>query len=205
MSRSALSALNRTEATGNVVRVEELASIAFPSGTVYVTSADRALVFGGNTYLPSGVYGGASGFAETPDLKPRQISIKISGLDAALLTKLLNDNYHYAEINVYLGFLNEARQLVADPYPIGHRLYMSHPVITLGERSGEVVISAETLDIHNRRNSAALATPESQRRRYPGDTGMDKVRVIAETEIEWGGRRYPPGNQRDPRNVTYER
>ena len=187
MTRSSLAALNRAEAIAPVARVVALLDIAFPSGTLYATSSERAITYNGNRYLPSGVFTEATGISEKIDLKASRVSIKMSGLDSGLITKLMNDAYHFAETNLYLGFLDENWKLVADPYPIGDSLLMSGAIITLDSQSGAVEISAETLDILNARSSAQLATPESQKLRYSGDTGMDDVRAIMEMELEWGG------------------
>lgn len=193
MSRSNLTAANRGEATAAVVRMVGLLDIAFPSGTIYANSGDHALTYNGQSYLASAVMVDAvSGIGETTDLRARRVSIKLNGCDASLITKLMDDAYHFAEVNVYLGFLDDEGQLVADPYPVGHSLFMSSATISLDTGSGAVEISAETPEVLDTRSSEALATPESQALRYTGDTGMDAVRQIMETEIEWGGKRYSP-------------
>ena len=187
MTRSTLATANATEAAANSARMVILLDIAFPSGTLYATSAERPIPHNGNRYVPSGVFSDAQGFAETLDLKARRISIRMSGVDASLITKLMNDAYNFAQANVYLGFCDDNWKLVADPHALGDSLLLSGASITLDQGSGVVEINAETRDILNARSSAQLATPESQRLRYPGDTGMDAVRAIMDMEVEWAG------------------
>lgn len=207
MTRSNLSTANATEAAANSVRAAVLLDVAFPSGTLYATSCERPIVYNGTRYNPSGAFGSASGNAESTDLKARRISISLSGIDASLRTKLLDDAFHFAEVNLYLALCDENWKPVADPYPIGDSLLMSGAIITLDQGSGAVEISAETLDIFNARSSAALATPESQKLRYSGDTGMDDVRAIAEMEVEWGGARVvvPYGTSGSLGGIRHER
>lgn len=188
MSRSNLTAANRGEATAAVVRMVGMLDIAFPSGTVYANSGDHALTYNGNSYLASAVMVDAvGGIGETTDLKARRVSIRLNGCDSSLITKLMDDSYHFAEVNVYLGFLDDEGQLVGDPYSVGDSLFMSSATISLDAGSGAVEISAETPEVLDARSSEALATPQSQKLRYAGDTGMDDVRKIMETEIEWAG------------------
>lgn len=188
MTRSNLSTANADEAAAPAVRAAMLLDIAFPSGTLYATTAERPIIYNGIRYNPSGIFNGSKGITETSDLKPKRISINLSGVDSGLKTKLVNDAYHYAETNLYLAFCDENWKPVADPYPLGESLIMSGAVITLDQDAGTVEVSAETLDIFNQRSSAALATPESQKLRYAGDTGMDAVRPITEAELIWAGR-----------------
>ena len=189
MTRSNLSSGNRTESTAAAVRMVGLLDIAFPSGTIYANDGDKSLTYNGNAYLPSSVLvSDVSGISETVDLRARRVSIKLSGVDSSLINKLLSDAWHYAEINLYQGFLSEAGALVADPFPLGDSLLMSGASISLDTNTGQVEVSAETLDIFNNRSSAALATPESQKLRYATDTGMNAVRALMELEVAWGGR-----------------
>lgn len=188
MSRSNLTAANRTEATAASLRMVAMLDIAFPSGTLYATSGDHALTFNGNTYSPTGVMvGDPQGLAETVDLSARRISVQMSGLDSSLITKLMGDAYNYATANLYVGFLNERGALVGDPYVVGNALRLSQCTVSLNQGTGAVEVSAETLEVLDARSSAQLATPESQHLRYPGDVGMDDVRAIMEMEVIWGG------------------
>ena len=189
MTRSTLATANATEAAANSPRVVVLLDIAFPSGTLYATSAERPIAYNGNRYNPSGSFTEANGFAETLDLKARRVSIRMSGVDAALITKLMDDAYNFAEANIYLAFCDENWKLVTDPHVLGDALLLSGASITLDQGSGMAEINAETRDILNARSSAQLATPESQQLRYPGDSGMNAVRVIMDIEVEWAGLR----------------
>lgn len=196
MTRSTLSAANQTEVAKAALRVEFFMELAFPGGTIRITTADRDITWGGNTYTAKALLLDAGAVSESSDLKARRIAFKLSGVDGPLLTRIRTDAWHYARVQFYIGFFTEAWALVADPYALGDELLMSHSQLRLGEGTAEVELSAETWDIFGERDSAVLATPETQRQRYPGDSGMDRVAILMTQEIQWGGvfARVPSGS-----------
>lgn len=198
MTRSTLDAANRTEATAAVVRVAEFAEFAFPGGTIRCTTADRDITFGGNTYSGNAALIDAGVIGESADLKARRLAIRLSGLDSALISRILTDDYHYAAVNVWLGFFDDEGQLVADPHVLAEDLLMSGATLTLDTGSGDIELSAEYFDIFAQRDSAALCTPQSQKLRYAGDTGMDRVARLVTQEVVWGGQYLYPGQIRTP-------
>lgn len=187
MTRSTLVTANRTEIGKSAARVAEFAEFDFPGGTIRVTTADRDVPWGGYTWVAQALLKDYGAISEASDLKARRTSLKLSGIDSNLLARIMADAYQFANVQVYLGFFDANWKLVADPYPMGDGLLMSNCILTLDAKTGEVELSAETWDIFNQRDSAVLATPESQRLRYSTDTGMDRVAWIATLDVEWGG------------------
>lgn len=188
MTRSTLVTANRNEVSKNTVRSVVFFEFVFPSATLRYCTADRDITWGGNTYTHTPILGSVEGVAEHSDLKARRVSFDLSGLDETILGKILQDAFHYSTVKLYWGFCNEAWRLVADPYQLSDELIMSDAPISIDESSGKVELSAETWDIFGERDSAVLATPETQRLRYAGDTGMDKVAALMTQQVEWGGR-----------------
>lgn len=187
MTRSTLVAANRTEVSKAAVHRVSFIELKFPSGTVRSSTADRAYTWGGFTWLADARFIGASGLAEAPDLNARRASIVLSGVDSVLIGKVMVDKLHYSEVNLYEGFCDENWALVADPHPIAQNLLMSKPTIRYDNGTGEIEISAEQWTLFSARDSAVLATPQIQRLRSTGDTGMDKAVLIMTQNIQWGG------------------
>jgi len=187
MTRSTMSAGNRAEVGKAAIRLAEFIELRFPSGTVRSTTADRNVVWGGFTWLADARYVKAAGMAEKADLKARRTSIVLAGTDAALVNKIMTDKINFAEADLYVGVFDKNWVLVADPHPLAKNLLMSAPRLRLEEGKAEIEISAESWTLLAGRDSVVLATPQTQRLRYPGDTGQDKVAAIMTSEIEWGG------------------
>lgn len=187
MTRSTLAAANRAEAIAPVVRVAEMAELQFPGGTIRCTTAEMDVTWGGNTFSGNARLIDSGAVGEASDLKARRVAMRLSGLDSTLITRILTDAYNFSAVNIWLGFFDENWQLVADPHEIAPDLLMSGISISLEAGSGTIELSAEYFDIFAQRDSAVLATPASQRLRYPGDSGMDDVARVATQEIVWGG------------------
>jgi hypothetical protein len=187
MTRSSLGQTNRNETEKPVVREVEFVELRFPSGTIRVNSSNVSITWGGNTFSPSPPLLEMGDAVELSTMKSHKIVFKFSGIDETLLNRVLTDTYHYAVINVWLGFVNENWQLVADPYPLIDSLLMSNCTITADEGSQEIEVAADSWELFGTRDAAVLATPETQKIRYPGDTGQDRVAAILTEEIEWGG------------------
>lgn len=190
MTRPALVSANRSAASADSVVMVELVAIAFPAplGTLRLASGALDVLFGGNTYVADGTLGEAGAAQETTDLKPRTLTLTLSGARADLITALRAGTWQYVRMDGWLGFINAATgALVADPFPIAPDLRASTASIVLDSGRATVTLEVEGRELALQRNSAVLATDSAQRARYTGDTGLSKVAAIASQQIQWGG------------------
>lgn len=187
MTRSTLSTLNRAQATAKTLRIAELVELNFPSGSIRITTAAMNVSYNGNTYASTPVLLGHEPFIEPSILKASRTILHLSGLDSGLLSKLLTDNYHYSLVNVWIGFFDQNWVLVDAPYQIADSLIMSSGQIQMNPQAGVIDLACEGYEIFGDRDAAALATPQAQRLRYAGDSGMDRCKTILSGEVKWGG------------------
>lgn len=204
MTRPALITANRTAANADSVVMVELVAIAYPGGTLRLATGDVDVVFGGNTYTADGTLGECGAAEETTDLKPRTLTLTLSGARADLIAVLRTTTWQYVRMDGWLGFINAATgALVADPYPIAPDLRTSSATIVLDRGRATVTLEVEGRELALQRNSAVLATDSAQRARYTGDTGMSKVTSIAEKQIQWGGETARVGTRIPGRGGPY--
>lgn len=190
MTRPALVTANRSATNADSVVMVDLIAIAFPAplGTLRLASGDTDVGFGGNTFTADGTLGEAGAAEETTDLKPRTLTLTLSGARADLITALRAGTWQYVRMDGWLGFINATTgALVADPFPIAPDLRASTASIVLDRGRATVTLEVEGRELALQRNSAVLATDSAQRARYAGDTGMSKVTAIASMQIQWGG------------------
>ena len=174
-------------------RLAYLVDIAFPSGTVYLCLAGRRVLANGKVYLPGTLLRSPSGMTETLDLTARRVTFECSGADDDFLAKARDDDWAGVAVNCWDALFNENWKLAAPLVPSGKFKLSEAPIARGGDGGIVVEFSAENRSLLYRRNRAALGTPESQRRRVSGDTGLDNVRATAEQVVEWGGIRQTTG------------
>lgn len=174
-------------------RIAYLVDIAFPSGTVYLCLAGRRVLANGKVYLPGTLLRSPSGMTETLDLTARRVTFECSGADDDFLEKVREDKWAGVAVNCWDALFDENWKLAAPLVPSGKFRLSEAPIERMGEGGIVVEFSAESRSLLYRRNRSALGTPESQRRRVTGDTGLDNVRAIAEQVVEWGGIRQSAG------------
>lgn len=193
-----LTATQQEQAESLTPRIAYLVDIAFPSGTVYLCLAGRRVLAAGKVYEPGTLLRSPSGMSETLDLTARRVTFECSGADDEFLEKVREDAWAGAAVNCWEAFFDENWKLAAPLLPSGKFKLSEAPITRAGAGGIVIEFSAESRSLLYRRNRAALGTPENQRRRVTGDSGLDNVRAISEQVIEWGGSRQGVGGQVDP-------
>lgn len=187
MSRG-LTSTEAAEVASNIVGVVRLLKIALPAGTLLLTDGDRSYTFNSDTYTPDGRFGSVAAYSETADLKPHQVGIQISGLDAAVISGLMtNASNAWAAITFTVGFIGTDNLLLATPTTsIG--LYLGDATIALGKNTGSILISGENVfaDMQGR-NSGVIAGDQDQQLRASGDTFFSQLSTVINKTIYWGG------------------
>lgn len=187
MTREAVSSPNRSAVNANTVRLAEFIEMLFPEGAVRATMAARHIDWGGYTWLGDGKVLSVVRLTENTDIKPRRSMLRLSAIDATVRARLTGSKLNYSECNIYLGLFDEAWQLLDTPVTLAKHLLMSFPRIRLANGEQMAELSLETYTLLAQRDSAVLATPESQRVRFAGDRGLDRVAYIATQDFQWGG------------------
>lgn len=188
MSRG-LTTTEAAEVASNIVGVVRLLKIALPAGTLLLTDSDQTYTFNGDTYTPDGRFGSVSQYSETADLKPHQVGIQISGLDAAVISGLMtNASNAWIAITFTIGFIGTDGALLDTPTTsVG--LYLGDATITLGKNTGSISISGENVfaDMQGRK-SGVIAGDQDQQLRSSGDTFFSQLSTIINKTIYWGGK-----------------
>ena len=114
MSRS-LDASLVTSSTSNYFNFYVFVKLEFDAATIYVHNGIGTFTFGGNDYLGVGDFGGISVIEEGNEISPYAISLTLSALDATFLNTALTLDYYMRPITIYIGAIDSAGVLVADP------------------------------------------------------------------------------------------
>ena len=196
MSRT-LSEAMQTVATAEVVRpillVQALFDDVYDDETppnlihtqLYLWSGIGDLVVGGITYVGAGTLLSVSPVKESADLAANGMSVTLSGVTDPLISKARDVDYQGRELKIYLGAMDSANSVIADPVLIFSG-FMDTMSIQDSADTATITVSVENRLIEFQRNRVRRYTAEDQKIDYPTDKGLEFVAEIAEKEIVWG-------------------
>lgn len=185
MDRSSTAAF-QTEVAKDENRPIHLVSVHLDSGVTYLTDAYKAVSYGGNNYEPVGHFMSFSDIEETAELIVSNVTVSLSGVDQAWISTMLSETYIDRQIMIYVGFLDDAQQLVTDPVLIFDGRIDS-PTITENPESGTcmVTVSATNTWVDFNRTAGRHTNHEEQQLFFPGDKGFEFASVMKK-DLVWG-------------------
>lgn len=89
-------------------------SIAYTGGTLYLHDSGGTIVWGGQTWLGVGAFGGIDTVEEGEEVSPYSLTATLSGVDITLAPEVLNGNFARAAITIYFGMLGDGPVLLGE-------------------------------------------------------------------------------------------
>lgn len=153
-----------------------------------LTTMQRDVTVGGVEYLSIGAIGTVSDSHENDQLEPEQMTIGLSGIDPTVVAATINANYYNRRASVLVAALDDQDQIIGDPH-LMFRGYIESMQLSYG-LSGEIRIDItdEIVDWSRERNERY--TDQSQRAKYPGDTGFRFVAGLEKKTVIWPARNW---------------
>ena len=175
---------NATELAKTGIVAVTMVDLNFASGHVYANDGATEIVYGGNTYVPVGVYGGVDTVEEELDIVARPVKLSLSGVPTDLLSKATTEVYQNRQATIYLALVDGMMgTLVANPEIVwdGRMDYME-----IEDSKGAAVITLNCEHRLRREPRIARYTDADQQLAYPGDTGMQYQQEILGFNGAWG-------------------
>lgn len=157
----------------------------FASGTLRLWSGVGDFSWNGYTWAGAGQLLGMTPIAETSDVRATGITLSLSGMPATLLSVVLSNARHGYEGTVWLGLLDSAGAIIADPF-ISFKGRLDVPAIEEAGEGCTISISYESRLIDLDRARDRRYTHEDQSIDYPLDLGFEYVPSIQNAQINWG-------------------
>ena len=145
------------------------------------------LIYGGNTFTGTGTFGTISAVEETTEMKATGLTLSLSGIPAALISTSLNSIRQGLPGIVYLGALDSAGALIADPLVLFSGL-VDVPKVDEDGETATISISLESLEVDRERSRVRRYTPEDQYLIDATDRGFEYVASLQDKQIIWGRR-----------------
>jgi hypothetical protein len=175
------------QTAGDAAHVEPVmfVTLEFPSGVLRMHTRTGTIAWGGNDYLGVGKLGNIEAIQEDPQLRPSSVRLVLSGVDSALMSSAITEDYHGRPVVIYHGFMDTTTlALVANPETI-FRGIMDYMTCDLGRNSGSIVVQCESEMALWARTRELSYTHESQQLVYPGDRFFDQVPFMQSKQIDW--------------------
>ncbi len=162
------------------------AKLTFASGTYYAWSGYGNIVWNGQTFLGVGQLAEVGKVKESDDVRAEGMTLKLSGIDAALLGDCLNDIVALAPATVWIGLFNQTTgSLIGTPATLFDGV-VDVPTISPGTDEISITLNLENRMILLQRASARRYTTADQHISYPDDTSMGWVESLNDQALIWG-------------------
>ncbi|HTF64540.1 MAG TPA: hypothetical protein VK638_17800 [Edaphobacter sp.] len=159
--------------------------INFVSGPVYVWTGIYSIVWNGHTWVGVGALGSISTIEEGSTVEAKGITVSLSGIQADLLTDILQEFQVGLPAIVYLGFFDDTLTLIPDPI-ISWAGRTDQPTIDVDGSTATISINCENQLVEMNVAVDRRYTNEDQQLDFPGDRGMEFVNSIQDARIFWG-------------------
>lgn len=183
MSRE-LSATLEAMSTGAQACIVLLVLLDFTGGSLRVNNSAIDIEYDGHTWLGVGRVGGIEPVEEGAELQMYGVSMRLSGVDTALIATTMTEAYQGRPCKLWLAPLDATHRVSDDPVMIFSGR-MDVMAIELGQ-TATITLSAESRLVDWERPRTRRFNSEDQAIDWPNDRGFDFVPGLVEAEIRWG-------------------
>jgi hypothetical protein len=157
----------------------------FGATTLRLWTGTGALVFNEEIYLGNGWFSDFDPSPEVEQLSAEGFSVTLTGIPLEILSLILSASSHNSDGFLYLAFLNAEGSLLGVPY-LKARGGLDVPDIEDSPKDSSVKISYERSLLMLERANGGRYTDQSQRNRYPNDTGLRHIAPLQDLRFTWG-------------------
>ena len=168
-----VSSPNITASSSDVTRPVYFSEMFYDSGTVRAHTGVGTIIWGGNSWLGVGGFGGASDIEEDSELGISKITLQLSGVDSSLISIAFDEKYQGRVAKIYKGYLNEGHVLIDNPLLLFSGR-MDTQIIELG-RQGIIRVSVVNRLADWEKTRTRRYNNDDQQFEFPGDKGLEFV------------------------------
>lgn len=174
----------QTEIGKTVVSPILIAELDFVGGYVRAWTGIGDLIWDSKTWAGLGSQVGVSDIEETLNVVASGLSFQLTA-PSSILSIALSEHYQGRPANLWLGFLDDSGNVIADPIgPFGYR--MDTMEIDEGAETSTITIQTESRLRDLDRARERRYTHEDQQIDFPGDLGFEYVAGLQDKVIVWG-------------------
>ena len=180
----------QTELEKPVTRIAYFAEFQFLSATIYTSSINQTVTWGGHDWLGVGRVGSISAVEEKQGTAAQSLTFKLNLADASILSLSVGgvEEYRGRDAKLYFCPMDEQFRLVDTPVICwrGTMDTMSTSISgEIGQATGQVVLKCETSAYGLKRRPNLRLNAAQQKQRYPSDTGFDYLTDLIGNADKW--------------------
>ena len=160
--------------------------IEYTSGTLYLNTSDRDIVFDSNTYVGGSGIANISSIEESQELQANGIQLTVSGVSSSNVSIALTENFKNVDATLFLGFLNTDNYTLHDDPFIVFKGKVDTQNLQIDGDTATIVIEIENRLIDWERQRISRYTNNDQLQKFSGDVGLEFVQQLVEKELFWG-------------------
>jgi hypothetical protein len=157
----------------------------FEGGTLRFWTGFGTVTWNGHAWTGFGNLVGVSAIEETLDTRAAGVRIRLSGVSASIISTVLAQARHYQPGRLWLGALDAAGAIIADPYRSFAGLLGGVSIEDSGDACTVTVTYESELALLEQ-SAERRYTDEDQRIDYPDDRGLEFVVGLQDKQIPWG-------------------
>jgi hypothetical protein len=162
-----------------------LAMLTFKTATKYVWTGVGNLVWDAQTFVGIGSFGELALIREGVDVQADGTSVKLSGIDPALLQECMTDIRLGAPAKIWTGALAPDGTIIGAPYLLFSG-QVDQPAVQVGADTISIELALESRMVDLSRPSMRRYTSADQRLQYPTDIGFGWIEQLNDLALVWG-------------------
>lgn len=185
MSRAITPALNAQFKAGTLAPIL-LVELEYDSGTLRLWNGNRDLTALAVVWTGAGHLLSVGSAPEGLSIQAQGMALTLTGIDNAIVSNALNEDYQGRTANIYLGALDANDVPVVDPF-LHFSGLMDGQIIDDNGTTATITLSIESELISLQAINERRYTHEDQQIDFPGDLGLEFINAIQDKIIDWGG------------------
>jgi hypothetical protein len=162
-----------------------LAMLTFKSATKFVWTGIGNIVWDAQTFVGVGSFGEIALIQEGVEVQADGTSVKLSGIDPALLQECMTDIRLGAPAKIWSGALAADGTVIGAPYLLFSGI-VDQPAVQVGGDTISIGLALESKMVDLSRPSMRRYSSADQRLYFPTDTGFGWMEQLSDTALIWG-------------------
>jgi hypothetical protein len=183
MTRS-LSGTVATASVAEVVKRTVAVELDFDSGILYACGAPFNIVIGGHTYIGLGQLGSITAVEESADVQASSLTLTLTGIPRTYVSTAMTENYQNRAAIISEVLLDISTEAVLASPVVLFKGRMDTMTVALDATIATVSVSCTNRLANWERPKNAMYSDEEQRRRYPGDLGLQYAAAMATRSVK---------------------